>query len=769
MLPRTPIGTPRLVDVKDDYVDLNWKMVDVPAHSYDEEPLAFLIEAQTPPRYDWMPVARNVRGTSFRISNLQRHQDYMFRIRAEYPSGLSSPSAHIPVYRKPSELYLVTGSHGSTLTGLTSKLVSPLVSTNQTPTALGSKKDLFLAELKRLDTRRKEFQEKVQKFKQNTIKALTDTKSLKDKFLVEMSLDNKLPPPSPRSRRDKFLIVKVTPRIQGTKKKADFGKTLEKFKSLETLHRVEKPVTNRRDISTSVGRPTSPRKLSLDSRMHVSTPLQTPALSSVLDTKSKVTSLPRKPYISTDDSYLSSRRGVSHHSVSDLSYKKRHLVPDRLKYRQMTTDSYTSSLSDQYKVSSVRTSRYKPPERRYFFPRPHSWGGRGSRTTLRTNTSRPTYDLYTSHTSRSSLTSTPYSRDNRHGSLSLIGKSVYHDLYSRSVTPRPSSSLTRSSNYTPTHRESSYSDTSRQARSLTRDYSSPGRYDSVSTSSKLYSTNYSRERTSYSVGPNIGSSRKYSVATDYISARSEYDRRSEYRSWTPDRFSTSALSRFTFTSPSPSFTRSPSRATTRSPSRAKTWFDSQSVRSGSVSATESGYMSRTPSLSHSLLPSRSSSVTQSMIKSRSGSTTDSPSRLRPRSSSAILTGLPPVKPSTSTYKKKDMSVSYTSYLPPTKQTLKQRSSSKDSLLSTESSTPSTTQTTAPQKDNQTTPTKSTAKKEVSRKERPKVIKEDTMKGVPGKQIGVPDKQMEERVEDTGEEEKLSWLRTPSSQTIKHLA
>ncbi|XP_062595919.1 titin-like isoform X3 [Saccostrea cucullata] len=101
VLPSTPIGTPKLVAVKEDYVDLRWTLVDVPAHSYDEEPLAFLIEAQTPPRYDWKPVARNVRGTSYRISNLQRHQDYLFRVRAEYPSGLSSPSPHIPVYRKP--------------------------------------------------------------------------------------------------------------------------------------------------------------------------------------------------------------------------------------------------------------------------------------------------------------------------------------------------------------------------------------------------------------------------------------------------------------------------------------------------------------------------------------------------------------------------------------------------------------------------------------------------------------------------------------------
>lgn len=36
VLPKTPISSPRLVDVKDDYVELKWKMVDVPAYGYDE-------------------------------------------------------------------------------------------------------------------------------------------------------------------------------------------------------------------------------------------------------------------------------------------------------------------------------------------------------------------------------------------------------------------------------------------------------------------------------------------------------------------------------------------------------------------------------------------------------------------------------------------------------------------------------------------------------------------------------------------------------------
>lgn len=156
-----------------------------------------------------------------------------------------------------------------------------------------------------------------------------------------------------------------------------------------------------------------------------------------------------------------------------------------------------------------------------------------------------------------------------------------------------------------------------------------------------------------------------------------------------------------------------------------------------------------------------------MIKSRSGSTTESPSRLKPRSASAILTGLPPIKPSISTHKKKDVSVSYTSYLPPTKQSLKQRAGSRDSLLS-DSSVSSSTKTTPTllrnEEQTKSRETKKESKKqgESGKKEKPTVIKEEVVKGV-------TDKQVNEESEDTGEEEKLSWLRTPASQTIKHLA
>ncbi|XP_076089438.1 twitchin-like isoform X1 [Mytilus galloprovincialis] len=102
VIPRMPLAGVDVVNVDDDYVDLSWRMVDIPAYSADDKPLAFLIEAQQLPRYDWLPVASGISDTSYRVKNLQRNQDYVFRIRGEYPSGLSQPSQHVPVYRRPS-------------------------------------------------------------------------------------------------------------------------------------------------------------------------------------------------------------------------------------------------------------------------------------------------------------------------------------------------------------------------------------------------------------------------------------------------------------------------------------------------------------------------------------------------------------------------------------------------------------------------------------------------------------------------------------------
>ena len=97
---------PELSEVGEDTVSLRWKRVDIPAYEADEEPLSFMIEAQRLPSYDWEPVAHGITDTSYRISGLQPRQDYMFRIRGEMPAGITTPTAPIPLYRRPGECRL---------------------------------------------------------------------------------------------------------------------------------------------------------------------------------------------------------------------------------------------------------------------------------------------------------------------------------------------------------------------------------------------------------------------------------------------------------------------------------------------------------------------------------------------------------------------------------------------------------------------------------------------------------------------------------------
>ncbi|XP_076459478.1 uncharacterized protein LOC143292788 isoform X2 [Babylonia areolata] len=101
VIPRTPLEFPELTDVADDAVSLRWKRVDVPAFDSEDEPLSFMIEAQRLPSYDWEPVARGITDTSYRIKGLQPSEDYMFRVRGEMPSGVTTASVPVPLYRRP--------------------------------------------------------------------------------------------------------------------------------------------------------------------------------------------------------------------------------------------------------------------------------------------------------------------------------------------------------------------------------------------------------------------------------------------------------------------------------------------------------------------------------------------------------------------------------------------------------------------------------------------------------------------------------------------
>lgn len=96
------------------------------------------------------------------------------------------------------------------------------------------------------------------------------------------------------------------------------------------------------------------------------------------------------------------------------------------------------------------------------------------------------------------------------------------------------------------------------------------------------------------MGFNIGSSRKYLMSIDYIFFRSEYDRKSECRSWIFDRFLIFVFFCFIYIS----FfflrivIRSFLRVIIRSFLRVKIYFDILLIRFGLVFIVESGYKLR---------------------------------------------------------------------------------------------------------------------------------------------------------------------------------
>ena len=109
MIPSVKFDKPEVYDVDDSSLTLRWNTVDVPAFSPCDEPLAFVIERQILPSYEWEPLASDVTDRSYTVSGLEPYQDYNFRVRGLYPSGYTEPSPHVPVYRRPSESQLGLG------------------------------------------------------------------------------------------------------------------------------------------------------------------------------------------------------------------------------------------------------------------------------------------------------------------------------------------------------------------------------------------------------------------------------------------------------------------------------------------------------------------------------------------------------------------------------------------------------------------------------------------------------------------------------------
>ncbi|KAH3753168.1 hypothetical protein DPMN_187799 [Dreissena polymorpha] len=102
-IPRVKFDSPEVYDMDDTSLSLRWKTVDVPAFTYDEEPLLFIIERQILPSYEWEPVVTNISDRSYIVRDLLPYRDYNFRVRGVHPSGYTAPSPAVPVYRRPSE------------------------------------------------------------------------------------------------------------------------------------------------------------------------------------------------------------------------------------------------------------------------------------------------------------------------------------------------------------------------------------------------------------------------------------------------------------------------------------------------------------------------------------------------------------------------------------------------------------------------------------------------------------------------------------------
>ena len=437
VVPRLPLAGIDIVNVEDDYVDLSWKMVDVPAFSSDEKPLAFLIEAQQLPRYDWLPVASGISDTGYRVKGLQRNQDYTFRLRGEYPSGLSQPSQHVSVYRRPSESHVLTSyipnrSNSSSVNrSMTksapniagpSKTVAPFSTNNP---SLRSKQQIFLDEIQKLDRKKNSLFQQVQRFEQG----------LKNFGKVG------LPPLSPRSRRDKFIEEQKKPRV--TVKKPDFMTTLDKFRKFETKPlawtKTAKPIMS----SSMVDLSTYGRRYSVDSKRFERTPSReiykpkeyTTPLS--VDTKRSSSSelfsiRPRPNSYAYDDIVMRSR-------INDMLSKRRESsspMPQRTESSSVTSRFRERRLYSKREPSAPVERKPEPKKitvlkKQEVKLRSSSWHGESLDTVL---TPKRTIDNDFLDRSRS---------ESRRRSLSLIGQSVYHGMASR--TSSVSHSQTRRS------------------------------------------------------------------------------------------------------------------------------------------------------------------------------------------------------------------------------------------------------------------------------------------------------------------------------------
>lgn len=94
---RGPIEIPEFEDYEPSNLRLSWKRPEIPA--YEKTAPTYQIETWRPKERDWHPYVSKLTEPSYKLTDLDRYRDHVFRIRAETDTGLSAPS--IPISYSP--------------------------------------------------------------------------------------------------------------------------------------------------------------------------------------------------------------------------------------------------------------------------------------------------------------------------------------------------------------------------------------------------------------------------------------------------------------------------------------------------------------------------------------------------------------------------------------------------------------------------------------------------------------------------------------------
>ena len=89
---------PVFEDIEPSAIKLSWQK---PARlTYDTEPITFALEKYRPVERKWESLATRLLEPSYRVTDLDRHGDNIFRMRTETEHGLSEPSLPISYSRR---------------------------------------------------------------------------------------------------------------------------------------------------------------------------------------------------------------------------------------------------------------------------------------------------------------------------------------------------------------------------------------------------------------------------------------------------------------------------------------------------------------------------------------------------------------------------------------------------------------------------------------------------------------------------------------------